>query len=281
MAFLRVVEVFPPLFPASKSRDAHFDVEGKVELFVEGVRSIRGLGDVFLVANVKNPKLLKLSTLEASLILQERLGVETAPVIVARDFNRPQFLSTVLSGISFGLRSMMIAWGDRYPASVRATNVRDFSTLGEAIRQASQVARRARAPTRFFAPVDVGRLAHPEGVALAKQRLRAGAEYLLAQPPTTDAEGTFDRHSSALAAAGLKDKVLLNVFPFRSEKDARECEKYFGWKLPESAHRAAAKGESSLVEMERRVVQRLREEKFPGVYLTTRGLPSIAEKLLH
>ncbi len=233
-----------------------------------------------MVANVKNPKLLKLSTLEASLILQERLRVEAAPVLVARDFNRLQFLSEVLTAVSLELRSVMIAWGDRYPASAKTSNVRDFSSLSEAIRESSLVSRRARASTCFFAPVDMGRLVHPEGVALARGRLKAGAEYLLAQPPTVDAEATFDEHASLLESSGLKDKVLLNVFPFKDEKDVKQCEKYFGWKLPDSLHLAAAKGAPALVEMERMVEERLKEEKFPGVYLTTRGTPAVAAKLL-
>jgi hypothetical protein len=83
-----------------------------------------------------------------------------------------------------------------------------------------------------------------------------------------------------LEKAGLKDKVLLNVFPFKDEADVISCEKYFGWKLPASLRKAAASGEGKLLEMERKVIQRLKDEKFPGVYLTTRGVPGNAEKLL-
>lgn len=280
MAFLRVVEVFPPLYPSSKSNRTHLALKVGLERFVEGVRSIRDLGDVFLVADVKNPNLLKLSTIEASLILKQRLNVDSAPVIVVRDVNRPRFLSSILTAISLELRSMMIAWGDDYPASAHSTNVRDFPSLGAAIRQASLLASRARAPTRFFAPVDIDRLANREGVAMAKQRIKAGAEYLLAQPPTTDAEETFERHITLVRDAGLQARVLLNVFPFRGVKDVEYCEKYFGWRLPRAVHRAAAGGEGSLVKMEREVVKRLRDEGFPGVYLTTRGSPAIAEMLL-
>jgi hypothetical protein len=117
-------------------------------------------------------------------------------------------------------------------------------------------------------------------VALARQRLKAGTSYLLAQPPTTDSEDTFERHAVNLQKAGLKDRVLLSIFPLCDTGDVRETEKYFGWTFPKSLHRAAVKGESSLLKMQRDVVRRLREEGFPGVYLSTRGNLGIAEKLL-
>jgi len=174
----------------------------------------------------------------------------------------------------------MFAWGDDYPSSTRASNVRDFSSLGEAIRHASLVRRRAGSATRFLAPVDLDRLARSGGASQADNRLRAGADLLLAQPPTTDAERNFDRHASLLSSKGLAGRVLLSVFPFRNPADVRHCEKYFGWNLPESLHKAAAGGESPLLEMERSVVKRLRQDNFPGVYVATRGEPAVAERLL-
>ncbi|MDE1853736.1 MAG: methylenetetrahydrofolate reductase [Thaumarchaeota archaeon] len=278
MAFLRIVEVFPPMFPSSES--APLGLKEGINGFVEGVRGIRDLADVILVANVKKADFLKISTIEAAAMLQEQLRIDAAPVIVVRDQNRPQFLSSVLTAVALGLKSVMVAWGDAYPPSAKASNVRDFPSLAEAVRQASSMARRAGAQTRFFAPVDIGRLAKPGGVDLARGRIKAGAKCLLAQPPTTDAGETFDDHAAIIEKARLKARVLLNVFPFKGEEDVKKCEKYFGWKLPKSLHTAAAKGESSLLQMERRVVERLREEGFPGVYVTTRGTPSVAQKLL-
>jgi hypothetical protein len=250
------------------------------ERFVEGVRDIRSLGDVFLVANIKDPERLKLSTVEASFMLKERLGVDAAPVIVARDMNRLQFLSTVFTGFWLKLGSMMIVWGDDYQPSVHVTNTRDFATLGDAIAQASQIRRRVRSSTLLFAPVDINGLRTSKGVALAKQRLRAGADYLLAQPPTTDSGRTFDNHTSLLGASGLKDRVLLNVFPFRDQEDVRKCERYFGWTLPRSLYEIAAGGETALISEEKRIIERLRAERFPGVYVTTRGAPEVARRLL-
>jgi 5,10-methylenetetrahydrofolate reductase len=264
----------------SDESQATLELENGLARFVEDVRGVRELGDLFLVANVKNPDLLKVSTVEAAFMLQDKVGVRGAPVIVVRDMNRLQFLSTVVTVMSFELDSLMIAWGDRYPAYANSTNVRDFSSLGRAVYEASSIRRQAKSSIKLLAPVDLTRLGSPKGIALAKERIRAGAEFLLAQPPTTDAEEGFELHSRLIEKAGLKEKILLNVFPFRDAKDVAECEKKFGWDLPRSLHERASKGESALVESERRVVERLEREGFPGVYLSTRGSPAIAAQLL-
>jgi 5,10-methylenetetrahydrofolate reductase len=280
VAFLRVVEVFPPLFPASGAPGQNLPLEAKTELTVEGVRSVREYSDLFLVADVKSQKRLGVSTIETSARLQDRLGVEAAPVIVTRDMNRPKFLSSFLTAVSLGLKSVMFAWGDDYPPGSGITNVRDFGTLAEAIKMASLLRRRARAHVRFFAPVDLDSLDRPEGASVARGRLRAGAELLLAQPPTTDDGGAFERHMSLVRRAGLEGRVIFNVFPFRDEEDVRGCESKFGWRLPRELHRIAKKGEPALLGAERGVVRRARREGFPGVYITTRGTPGIASKLL-
>jgi hypothetical protein len=279
VGFLRVVEVFPPLFP-SEPKGGPIDVQGKVQEFVEGVREIRKYADLILVANLKNPDLLRFSTVEAAIMLQERLGVKASPVVVVRDMNRLEFLSTVLTCISAGLPSTMIAWGDKHPRSANSSNVRDFPTLSSAIEEASKVRARANSKIEFLAPVDIGRLGRAKGTNLAKERVRSGAGYLLAQPPTTDPEGTFESHSLSLIRAGLKDRVLLNVFPFRDAEDVAYCERHFGWRLPSSIHKAAESGSGALLEMEREVVQRSKEEGHPGVYVSTRGEPSWAQRIL-
>jgi 5,10-methylenetetrahydrofolate reductase len=276
MAFLRVVELLPPLFPASRSGKDNFDLEETVGLFLEEARSLRRHSDVLLVADVKNPRLLKFSSLEAASLLQERLGVVAAPVLVVRDFGRHQFLSSVLTGLS-KFRYLLLAWGDDYPAG--ATNVRDFSSLAETIREAAILRERAGATAKFFAPVDVNSLATAKGAARARGRVRAGADYLLAQPPTTDL-GDLDRHARLLREVGLEDRVLLNVFPFKDPKDVRECERYFGWRLPRSLKLRAKRGRDSLFETEREVVREIRGAGLPGVYVNARGIPGIAAGLL-
>jgi hypothetical protein len=174
----------------------------------------------------------------------------------------------------------MIAWGDDYPAQTHLTNVRDFANLADAIEAASLIRSRADAKTRFLVPVNVDGLARPRGVALAKRRLAAGADLLLSQPPTTDPDETLERQGSLLEKAGLDGKVLLNVFPFRDAKDVKHYEDLFGWKLSDNLHAAAARGESGLVELARRTVRRLRDDGYPGVYVTTRGTPALAEVIL-
>ena len=280
MSFLRVLEFLPPLFPFTDKEDGALDVAASTERFTDAVRGVRAFGDVFLVANVKDPALLKLDAVQTAAMLREVLGVDAAPVIVVRDQNRPRFLSSALSGKSAELKWVMFAWGDDLPASAKVSNVRDYGSLAAAIRDASRIRSRALSPTRFFAPVDIDSLASPEGVSLAMGRLRAGADMLLAQPPTTDAEETFDRHASTVRKAGLEGRVILGVFPFMGARDVRLYERKFGWTLPKTLHRAAAKGEGELLETGREVVRRLRSEGHPGVYLTTRGNPAIARRLL-
>ena len=279
MGFLRVVEVFPPLYPSSRRKEDRIDFEHGLERFLDDTRRVRARADLLLVADVKDTKLLKFSTLQAAALVKEILRMEVAPVLVARDSNRPQFLSTILTGLSLKLDYLMFAWGDPYPSAAGATNVRDFQSLTEVIREAAVLRKRARAATRFLAPIDVERLSRPGEAGRAKERLRAGAEYLLAQPPTTDIQA-LDRHAKLLQAANLRDRVLLNVFPFRDSKDVRECEANFGWRLPKSLHSTALKGGKALFEAEREVIVALQEGGFPGVYLNTRGTPATAERLL-
>lgn len=280
MAFLRAVEVLPPLFPAAGGNGARLATGAAVERFGDEVRGIRDFADVVLVANVKDQGRLKFDSVHAAVMLQEDFHLRAAPVVVVRDQNRPQFLSTVLTAVSLELDSLMVAWGDDYPRASGASNVRDFGDLAEAVRAASRVRSRAKSPIRLLAPIDIESLAYPKGVALAKERLRAGANLLLAQPPTTDDEETFDRHDSLLVRSHLKEKVLPNVFHFTDDADLRKYESLFGWRFPRALHLAAKKGEGRLADLERKVIRKLRLEGYPGVYLSTRGRPSIAGTLL-
>jgi len=279
MGFLRVVELFPPLFPAPRGRSYRIDVEASYARFVAEAQTIRRHADVLLVADVKSPGILKLSSFEAAVLLKQRSGVEAAPVIVLRDLNRPGYLSAVLSCLSLGFRHLMIAWGDDYPPDSGFSTARGFTSLAESIREAALLRKRTRAATTFFAPVNLASLATSRGVAMAKGRLRAGAEFLLAQPPTIDLEA-LGTHLSLLRGAKLESRVLLNVFPFKGPRDVRQCERYFGWRLPKRLHLRAGMGESALREADREVVKGLREAGLPGVYLNTRGTPAVAGQLL-
>jgi hypothetical protein len=278
LTFLRVVEVFPPVGPALPS-DGRRNTDG-LERLSEGLVKIERYADVILVANVKNPALLKADTVHTAVELQERLRVGTAATVVVRDQNRAQFDTAVFTAFSARMDSLFLAWGDDYPPSSKITNVRDFARLADAIRRAALIRSKAGATTRLFAPIDIRRLASSEGVSLAEERLRAGADMLLAQPPTTDPGDAFDAHAALVESAGVKDKVLLNVFPFRNPSDVKRYERLFGWRHPDGFLREASRGERRLDQLAREVVRRLRAERYPGVYLVARSDPTIASRLL-
>jgi 5,10-methylenetetrahydrofolate reductase len=278
LAFLRVVEVLPPLFPSNHRGKLH--ASAALNRFIEDVRGIKSLADVVLVANVKREGVLKVDPVHAAAALRADLGVDAAPVVVLRDLNRQQFLSTILTAATIGLRSAMVAWGDDYPEGSPTSNVRDYPNLAKAIQEAYGVASRVRSDFRIFAPVDIGELAHPGGTRRARDRIGAGAALLLAQPPTTDPRETFARHIGLVEGAGLRGKVLLSVFHFKGEKDVDRYEALFGWKLPKALHRASHDGEEGLVRLEGEIIKRMRREGLPGVCLSTRGEPGIAKLLL-
>jgi len=278
LTFLRVIEVFPPFIPDAKGAPGS-ELQASVDSFVSEVKAIRGIADIVLVASLKSPPQPTLSTIEASLILRKKLGVDAAPVLVVRDQDRLQFLSSVVAGLVGGLKSMMLVWGDA-DLPRRSPRLIGFAGLSDALLEASRVREKARSRCVFLAPVDLRRLFTVGGSSLAKERVAAGATLLLAQPPTTDAEETFETHARLIAGAGLAGKVLQNVFPFRSPKDVSECETYFGWKVPQSVLEAAGEGEASVLAIQREVVRRLRAEHCPGVYVSTRGTPAVAKEIL-
>lgn len=279
LEFLRIVEVLPPRLSASGSKSP-VGLDETIELFVRGVRSIRDFCDLVIVADAKSPLQLQLSPTLAASILQERAAVKAVPTLVARDSNRPQVRSLVLTALASGLESLFLVWGDNFPAGSAITNVRDYGSLSELISEAAGVSSQAGKKMRLFAPVDLDLLRSGRGVRLAKGRLKAGASLLLAQPPTTDADATFDGHTSILEENGLKDRVVLNVFPFRNPKDVSDMERNFGWSLPASLHAFAAKGEAAVVKVARDVVARARTEGFSGIHVSTRGTPELARKIL-
>ena len=278
MGFLRVVEVLPPLFPVPNS--SRIEGPRALEEFVEEVRSIRAFADVILVAGVKDPALLRDDPVQSALLLRRAAGVDAAPVVVVRDQNRPRFLATMFSALSSGLGSIMIAWGDDYPPGAGASNVRDYPSLASAVKEAATIRKRARSTAKFFVPVNLQSLRSASGAAMAKGRVKAGADLLLAQPPTTDAHGAFDDHLSLIARSGVRDKVLLNVFHFKGGLDLERYERKFGWRLPSSLRATARKGERALIQAEREVIRRARSEGLPGIYVSTRGEPQVARALL-
>lgn len=278
--FTSIVEVFPPSFSSDETKEPMIGLRQKTRDFVERVKRLQRIADAILVADVKDTGRLKLSAVHSAALLKDMSGVDAIPVITARDSNRPAVLSSVVTALSMGLTSLMLVWGDRYAVSDRAKNVYDFTSLSEVLRQARDLSSRANTECRLLAPVDLSLLNTERGLRLAKERLRSGADLLLAQPPTTDAEATLPKHRKLIARAGLDDRVLLNVFPFRDAADVEGCRKKFGWDLPEKLDRIARGGEKALLKEAREVSAGIRSGGLAGVYVSTRGRPEHARFIL-
>jgi len=277
--FLRVVEVFPPLFPARGYGAGSIDFGRAQREFVEGVKGIAGLADYVLVADLRDPSLLKVSSVQSAALLKAQLGVRAVPVIAARDANRSSVASAVLTSFSLGLDSVFLVWGDSYTAPSEPKNVYDFESLNDPIRLSRVLATRAGVAATIFAPIDITP-GSAEGLQRGRSRLSAGANLLLAQPPTTDSSASFRSHSRALRESGVQRRVLLNVFPFRDSRDVRLCAEKFGWTLPPRLLGLADRGEAALVEEEREIVRLAKREGLGGVYVSTRGKPGRAAAIL-
>ena len=279
--FLRIVEVFPPNFTAERDREPLIGLRQKTRDFLERVKKIQNLADAILVADVKDLSRLKLGTIYSAAMVQEEVGIEAVPVITARDSNRPAIRSAILTALSLGLDSLMFVWGDTYSEDNGAKNVYDYTGVGEMMREAGALFDRAGVRPTFFAPLDLATLDTPRGRRLAHSRLKSGAEYLLAQPPTADVVHTFPSHMRTLRRRRLDSRVLLNVFPFRSLDDIEYCRKKFGWDVPHHLDAIAEKGgEPELLREAKRVVDRLRTVGSQGVYVSTRGRPELARFIL-
>jgi len=279
-SFSSIVEVFPPSFSVSESREPLLGLRQKTRDFVERVRRIQHLADSFLIADVKDPSKMKLSTVLSASILRERIGVDAIPVITARDSNRPTVISSLLTAFSLGLNSIMLVWGDSYGADEGPKNVYDFKSLSELLRLTRGLAKRSGTRCRVLAPIDLASLDTQRGLKLARERIANGADLLLAQPPTTDSVSALARHTRLVEKAGLGGKVLLNVFPFRSAEDVAACRSKFGWELPGRLDAIALKGESALLSEAKRVADAIQRRGLPGIYVTTRGRPETARFIL-
>ena len=274
-----MVEVFPPSF-AGAGKEPVLGLKQKSRDFVERVRRIQPYADVVLVADVKDASRAKLSPVHAAALLKDETGADAVPVVTARDSNRQAVTSSILTALSLGLRGVMLAWGDRYAEEEGVKNVYDFASLSEMVAHARGLADRAGVRCRIFAPVDIAKLGDGRGVELARARLREGADYLLAQPPTVDAGPTLRSHERVLSELGLKERVIPNVFPFRDKADVEYCRKRFGWRIPERMDEVAAKGEPELLKEAKKAAAGLAESGFPGVYVSTRGRPELARFIL-
>ena len=278
--FTTLIEIFPPNFSIETAKEPLIGIKQKLRDTVARVRRISDLADAILVADMKDPARLQLASIYTAAILKDELGVEVIPVIPTRDMNRKAIRSAFLSCLSLGLESVSLVWGDRYAEGDGTKNVYDFRSLAEAVAESRALAERADINTTLFSPVDITALGGPKGLGIAKARLEAGSDVLLAQPPTSDLPRTLERHIALLEKNHLEKKVLHNIFPFRSKEDVQACRERFGWDLPPELDRIAAEGERRLLKEAKGVTDTLRDRRFPGVYVSTRGKPELARYIL-
>ncbi|MCS4540258.1 MAG: methylenetetrahydrofolate reductase [Thaumarchaeota archaeon] len=278
--FISIIEIFPPNFSADDSKEPLIGLAQKTRDLVARVKSVENLADAILVADVKDLSRLKLSSVFAAAILRRELGVEAIPVITARDLNRAALKTMYLTALSYGLDSVMLVWGDRYNGHDGVKNVYDYRSLSEAIRDARRLSERADLNANLLAPVDLSTLDSRQGLSVATSRLSSGADGLLAQPPTSDLSHTLQKHSETLLAHKLDSGVLLNIFPFRSKEDIDACRARFGWNIPKEMDMIAQEGEARLLKEGKLIVERIREQKLSGVFVSTRGRPELARFIL-
>jgi 5,10-methylenetetrahydrofolate reductase len=279
--FTTMVEIFPPNFSAETAKEPLLGLRQKTQDIVARMKKVENLADCILVADMKDVGRLKLSSVYTAAMLKQELDIEVIPVIGARDANRSAVRTLFLSALSYGLDSVMLVWGDKYAEGDGSSNVYDYPSLSAVIREMRDLADRANVKATILAPVNVAALGTKKGDEIASSRIKSGADCLLAQPPTTDAAETLPRHEKALEEKSLKKHVLLNVFPFTSKEDIDSCRKRFGWDISEALDRMAVEGgEARLLKESRSVVDRMRDDRLPGVYVSTRGKPELARFIL-
>ncbi len=266
-----MVEIFPPNFSAEAAKEPLLGLRQKTQDILSRVRKVENLTDCFVVADMKDLGRLKLSSIYTAAVLKQELDTEVIPVIAVRDMNRSGVRTLFLTALSYGLDSVMLVWGDKYSDGEGSVNVYDYPSLSEAIKEMRALAERANVSATILAPVNVATLDTKRGASIASSRIDSGADCLLAQPP----------HLRLLDGKGLRPNVLLTVFPFRDKEDIEACRARFGWKIPEVADRLAEEGgEARLIKESRMVVEKMRENRLPGVYVSTRGKPELARFIL-
>ena len=278
--FTTLIEVFPPNFSAQAAKEPLIGIRQKTRDLIARVARISDLADAILVADMKDTGKLGLASVHTAALLKEELGVEVIPVLPARDMNRKGIRTSFLTALSSGIESVALVWGDRFMEDEGTKNVYDFRSLAEVVKDMRALSDRADIDASILCPVDISSLPTARGARIAQARLRSGANFLLAQPPTSDVAVTLESQQEILRESKMQAKVLPNVFPFRSLEDVRACRARFGWNIPNALDIIAEGGERSLLKEARSVVDSLRGRKFPGVYVSTRGRPELAKFIL-
>lgn len=275
--FIIITEIFPPSFHIEKSIEPIISVNQKIRDTIQRTKKIIRFTDAILVSDVRDEKRVKLSTIYTSEIIQKELGIPVYPVINARDSNKVQTRTQILTSLALSLKGVMLVWGDRYKAGIK--NVYDYRTLSEMIHECRELISRSGMDFAILAPVNLSLLNSDKGVNLAQERLKKGADLLLSQPPTTD-EKTLRMYDNILMKYDLKKKVLLNVFPFRDTEDVKICRERFGWQISEEIERITSKGENEILRYLKGMIEKIRLFGYKGVYVSTRGRPEIARFIL-
>jgi len=279
--FTTMVEIFPPNFSAEMAKEPLLGLRQKTQDIVARMKKVENLADCVLVADMKDVGRLKLSSVYTAAMLKQELDIEVIPVIGARDSNRSAVRTLFLSALSYGLDSVMLVWGDKYGEGDGSSNVYDYPSLSAVIKEMRELADRANVKATILAPVNVAALGTKKGDEIASTRVKNGADCLLAQPPTTDVTETLPLHVKMLEEKRLKRHVLLNVFPFSSKEDIESCRKRFGWDISPALDKMAQEGgEPRLLKEAKLVVEEMRDERLPGVYVSTRGKPELARFIL-
>jgi 5,10-methylenetetrahydrofolate reductase len=279
--FTTVVEIFPPNFSSETAKEPLLGLRQKTQDIVARVKKVENLADCVLVADMKDLGRLKLSSIYTAAMLKRELDTEVIPVIAARDSNRSAVRTLFLSALSYGMDSVMLVWGDKYNEGEGSSNVYDYPSLSVVIKEMRELADRANVRATILAPINLATLGTKKGDEMALSRVRSGADCLLAQPPTSDISQTLPEQVKKLEQKDLKRRVLLNVFPFRDKEDIDACRKRFGWNIPSSLDRMAEEGgEARLLRESRSVVEKMRTDRLPGVYVSTRGRPELARFIL-
>jgi 5,10-methylenetetrahydrofolate reductase len=279
--FTTMVEIFPPNFSAEMAKEPLLGLRQKTQDIVARMKKVENLADCILVADMKDVGRLKLSSVYTAAMLKQELDIEVIPVIGARDNNRSAVRTLFLSALSYGLDSVMLVWGDKYGDGEGSSNVYDYPSLSSVIKEMRELADRANVKATILAPINVGTLGTQKGDEIASTRVKSGADCLLAQPPTTDVSQTLPKHVKILEEKKLNKRVLLNVFPFWGKEDIESCRKRFNWDISAALDKMAEDGgEPRLLKESRLVVEKMRQERLPGVYVSTRGKPEIARFIL-
>ena len=199
-----------------------------------------------------------------------------------RDSNRSAVRTLFLSALSYGLDSVMLVWGDKYGEGEGSSNVYDYPSLSEAIKEMRELADRANVKATILAPVNVATLGTKKGDVIASSRLKSGADCLLAQPPTTGRlRQTFPQHlrilegrSSGRTSSSTSSRSETRRTSSRAGSGSAGTSPTWRQAWPRRGERRGSSRSRSWSS------RRCARDRLPGVYVSTRGKPELARFIL-